>query len=519
MKRRKFLQTASVVSVPLLLNGMKVGALPKSSFFPTINDSDRVLVLIQLNGGNDGLNTLIPLDQYSNLANARQNILIPENSVLQLEDGIGFHPVMTGMKALYDNAKMNIIQSVAYPNQNRSHFRSLDIWTSGSSAEEYLSTGWLGRYFNNLHPDFPEGYPNEACPDPFAITLGSIVSETCQGPATNFSMALTDPNNLTTIIEGEEGSLDLNTCYGYELNFLRTSIKQTNAYAETIETAAINGNNLAQYPDDNNLAAQLKIIAQLISGGLQTRVYVVNLGGFDTHAEQVADSTTTGIHAELLKTLSDAIAAFQEDLQLLGLDQRVVGMTFSEFGRQILSNDSLGTDHGTAAPLFVFGTCINAAIIGENPEIPEQVDNQEGVSMQYDFRSVYGSILMDWFEVSEADVKSLLYEDFQHIPIIQVCNTTSIFDSAAEATEIESYNFPNPFKDWTTIVFKTKNEWARISIYDVLGHEIKVLADQRFSAGEHKINCETRDLPAGNYYYRIITKDRQKTKGMIKSQT
>ena len=159
MKRRKFLQTTSAASIPLVLSGMKVGALPKSSFFPTINDSDRVLVLIQLNGGNDGLNCLIPLDQYSNLSNVRQNILIPESSVLQLEDGIGLHPVMTGMKSLYDNAKMNIIQSVGYPNQNRSHFRSLDIWTSGSEADEFLTTGWLGRYFNGLHPGFSGRLP------------------------------------------------------------------------------------------------------------------------------------------------------------------------------------------------------------------------------------------------------------------------------------------------------------------------------------------------------------------------
>ena len=460
---------------------------------------------------------MIPIDQYSNLANARQNILIPENSVLTIEDNAGFHPVMGGMQALYNDGKMNIIQSVGYPNQNRSHFRSLDIWTTGSAADEFLTTGWLGRYFDSLHPGFPQDYPNDDCPDPFAITLGSIVSETCQGPATNFSMAVIDPENLATIIEGEEGSLDLNTCYGYELDFLRTSIKQTNAYADSIETAASNGNNLAQYPGDNRLAEQLRIIAQLISGGLGTQVYVVNLGGFDTHALQIADSTTTGLHAELLQTLSDAVAAFQEDLELLGLNERVVGMTFSEFGRRIKSNDSLGTDHGTAAPLFVFGTCINPGIIGENPEIPEQVDNQEGVPMQYDFRSVYGSILMDWFEVSEDDVKDLLYEDFQHIPIIQLCDSTSTSDPANEIGEIETYNFPNPFTDWTTIVFTTKNEWARVSVYDVLGNELKVLAERQFTAGKHRINFEARDLPSGNYYYRIVTKDRQKTKGMVKS--
>ncbi|MEL6865366.1 MAG: DUF1501 domain-containing protein [Bacteroidota bacterium] len=519
MKRRKFLQTSSAISLPILLNGMPVGAMPQRAFFSGVNnDNDRVLVLIQLNGGNDGLSTLFPLDQYDKLANVRSNIIIPENQLISLTDTIALHPSMTGIKGLYDDARLGIVQSVGYPNQNRSHFRSTDIWTTGSAADEFLTTGWVGRYFDNRHPTFPEDYPNDDYPDPFAIAIGHVVSETCQGVSSNFSMALNDPFALAPITGGV-GSEVPDRPYGYELNFLRETISQSNAYAETVTAAANNASNLSTlYADDNTLAQQLKIVAQLIAGGLGTKVYVVSLGGFDTHANQVqGGDVSTGIHAQLLNELSEATFAFQDDLQLLGLEERVVSMTFSEFGRRIRSNDSLGTDHGTAAPLIVFGACVNPMVFGENPEIPDEVGTQDGVPMQYDFRSVYGSVLMDWFDVPEAEVRSLLYEEFQYIPILQVCNvTTSSTDLTDFGEELEAYNYPNPFNEWTTLVFHTKAEWARVSIYDSLGHELRVLAEGQFNAGEHKIQFEARDLNPGNYYLHIRTRTRQKTKMIVR---
>jgi uncharacterized protein (DUF1501 family) len=514
MKRRTFLQTASVVSIPVMLSGMKVSAITQSPFLTAMNGSDKVLVLIQLSGGNDGLNTLIPLDQYDKLFNVRENIIIPESSILQIEDNLGLHPSMSGMKNMYDEGKLNIIQDVGYPNQNRSHFRSTDIWTAGSSAEDLETTGWMGRYFEGLYPGFPNSYPNDDCPDPFAITLGSVVSQTCQGPGANYSTALIDPNNLTNIIEGEPGDIDLNTCYGMQLDFLRQAIAQSNAYADSISGAANSGTNLVTYPENNRLAEQLKIIAQLISGGLQTSVYVVTLGGFDTHANQVGDSSITGDHADLLKTLSDAVAAFQQDLESLGVNERVVGMTFSEFGRRIASNASFGTDHGTAAPLFVFGSCINPTVLGQNFEIPDEVGNQDGVPMQYDFRSVYGSILMDWFEVAESEVQSLLYEDFQYLPIIQACAVST--NPPIVVPDIETYNFPNPFESWTTIVYQSKGEKARISIYDMRGCELKIISEQYFGAGEHQLRVDMSGLAAGNYSYRIVTKNAQRSKVIVK---
>lgn len=520
MKRRSFIRTTgTAVTLPMLLNGMKVSALPRTSIFNFINDeTDRVLVLIQLSGGNDGLNMVIQLDQYDNLANVRGNILVPQSSVLGLTDAVGLHPSMTGIRSMYDNDRLTIVQSAGYPDQNRSHFRSTDIWTSGSPANQNWTTGWLGRYLDGLYPGFPSDYPNDTYPDPFAITMGSLVSETCQGVAANFSLTLNDPFTLGQLVEGEPGSVP-NTPYGDELTFLRTTIAQTNAYSEVVTTAANNGSNMVTYPDGNRLAQQLKNVALLVAGGLQTKVYVVNLGGFDTHANQVQEGDlTTGEHADLLATLSEAMAVFQEDLSLLGIEERVISMTFSEFGRRIRSNDSLGTDHGTAAPLMVFGSCVNSQILGETPEISTSVDNDEGVAMQHDFRDVYGSILMDWFEVNETDVRSILYENFQYLPILRVCAAPTSTHPEADLNKetIETNAFPNPFKNWTTISFRSGNEWGRLSVFDAAGNEVRVLSNQRFSAGEHQIRFEAHDLPAGSYYYRLQLDGRQKTKKLIK---
>ncbi|MFN7119310.1 MAG: DUF1501 domain-containing protein [Saprospiraceae bacterium] len=417
MKRRNFIKSAgTAMSIPLFLKGMPLAAMPKSSIFNFMDpNSDRVLVIIQMNGGNDGLNMIIPRDQYSGIAAVRSNVMIPENKVLALTDKVGLHPVMPGIKALFEDARLNIVQAAGYPNQNRSHFRSTDIWTSGSPANEFWNTGWLGRYFEKDHADFPENYPNPAYPHPFAITMGSIVSQTCQGTASNFSMTLSDPFNLFPLTQGV-GSETPDTPYGRELTFLRTSILQTNAYADSITEAANGGSNKVTYPANNRLAEQLKNVALLISGGLQTRVYVVSIGGFDTHANQVVGSdTATGDHATLLQQLSEAMAAFQNDLKQLNLEERVLGMTFSEFGRRIRSNESLGTDHGTAAPLLLFGTCVNPAITGDNPDITSDIDGNEGVPMQHDFRDVYGSILKDWFGVEETVVKDLLHPEFRYL--------------------------------------------------------------------------------------------------------
>lgn len=519
MKRRQFIKKAgTAASLPIFLNGMQLAAIQKSSLFNFIDpDSDRVLVLIQMNGGNDGLNTIIPRDQYDGIAAVRSNLMIGESKVLRLTDKVGLHPNMQAIQNIFEEGKLGIVQSVGYPNQNRSHFRSTDIWTSASPANEYWSTGWLGRQFEIDHADFPEGYPNAANPHPLAITMGSIVSETCQGTSSNFSMTLENPFNIYPLYQSP-GSEAPDTPYGRELEFLRTSITQTNAYADIISAAANNGNNQVTYPEDNRLAQQLKNVALLIAGGLQTKVYITSIGGFDTHANQALEGdSTSGTHAELLQILSNAIAAFQDDLKALGLEERVIGMTFSEFGRRIRSNESLGTDHGTAAPLILFGNCVNPGILGENPEIRSDVSNNEGVPMQYDFRDVYGSILVDWFDLSETTVKTLLHENFQKLPILQDCRTTTSSDEPNLDKHFEIKIYPNPFRDWARIEFNLESDsWVRLSIFNALGSEIKVLTNQRLRTGEHSLSFDASQLPVGAYFYRLQIENQAKTKRMIK---
>ncbi len=489
-----------------MVGASKVGAITNSIFEDLIApDDDRIFVLIRQNGGNDGLNMVIPIDQYSNLSRFRSNILIPENQILKLTDETGLHPRMTGMKTLFDEGVISIIQNVGYENQNRSHFRSLDIWDSGSLANEVLSTGWIGRYLDTDYPGFPDGYPNEDSPHPIAITMGPRVSETCQGSASNFSLAISDPTALANI-PGTEGGALPDLPYGDELAYLRQVVAQTNEYAAILNEAAEMGTNQSTlYPEDgnNSLADQLKTVAQLISGGLQTKVYVVNINGFDTHANQVDNGDpTTGTHSLLLGWLSEAIHAFMDDLRAQGLDHRVVGATRSEFGRQIESNGSMGTDHGTAAPLILFGSCVQSGIVGPNPEIPDALERQAGVPAQVDFKNIFGSIMMDWFGASEATISSIFSHDFQYTQVIDACSmTTSSELPRAEVDYVHAY--PNPFFEQLSVQFNSPGGQMRMSIFNTTGQEVFKLEEGNITTGPQTRTFALPELPPGHYVLRL----------------
>ncbi len=515
MKRRSFLRNTTAFTLPAFFGGFSVSAMPSNLMSGMINgDSDRVLVLIDLNGGNDGLNSFIPLDSYDNLFNARQNVIIPESNILDMTDTIGLHPAMSGIRNMYNNGNLTLVQGVGYPDQNRSHFRSADIWNTASDADEYKPTGWVGRYLDDAFPGYPGNFPNSDCPDPFAITLGKSISGTCQGLDSNFSMAIINTNNIGGLTTGVEVAQQ-DDCYGSEMDFLVETFKKSNEYGERVVAAMEAGSSNGGLYPDTTLAEQMKTVAQLISGGLGTKIYVLKLGGFDTHADQVVDGDPTiGAHTELLTKLSDAIYAFQEDLKLQGLDERVVGMTFSEFGRKIISNAGVGTDHGSAAPMMVFGSCINAGVIGDNPEIGQNVDEDEGVAMQYDFRWIYGSILMDWFEVSEEKVKMLLSDDFQYMPVLSECAASN----NKEITIItEAKASPNPFFQNFNITFNIlQKDFVKIDISDVLGKTVKVIMGQNLNAGPHEVPVDINGVASGIYFARIQVGNGVKTLRVVK---
>ncbi len=527
MERRNFFKTALPAAIlPSLLNGFSFKAFAASPLMEALTgastNTDHVLVLVQLNGGNDGLNTVIPLDQYSNLALARQNILIPGGQVLALNGvtATGLHPAMTGMQQLYNNGKLNIIQSVGYPSPSFSHFRATDIWLTAADANQVLASGWSGRYLNYEYPNYPTGYPNTTMPDPLAIQIGSTASLAFQGPSSNMGMAISDPTSFYNLVNGIQDPAP-NTNAGKELTYIRTIAQQSTAYSTTILAAANNVTSQSpSYPaaGTNSLADQLKIVARLIAGGLKTKIYMVNLGGFDTHSGQVDSSNSAlGLHADLLRQLSEAVSAFMDDLAFLSIDNRVMGMTFSEFGRRIASNASLGSDHGAAAPMFVFGNKVQSGIIGSNPVINPITTGKDNVPMQFDFRSVYASLLQDWLCVPGVDLASILLQNFQNLPIVSstACSGIGIHELNKMAGEKLISNYPNPFDSSTYITFKTFGGYTLIQVFDTEGHLIKTPVEGDFEAGTHKVWFENENYPPGVYYARMQNESIQQVATMV----
>jgi uncharacterized protein (DUF1501 family) len=528
MKRRDFLKASAPFAVlPAFMNGMTLRAFAKApgleSLLGSAVETDHVLVLVQLNGGNDGLNTLIPLDQYSNLSKARPAVLIDEKKVLKLDglDGTGLHPAMTHLRDRFNEGQVTALQGVGYPNPNFSHFRSTDIWMTGSDSDEVLTSGWIGRYLTEEYPNFPEGYPNSTMPDPLAIQIGSIVSPVCQGLSVNMGLAISDPSAFYQLITGDYGPVP-NTRAGKELEYIRRIADQTNEYAKVVKSASEKATNKSdRYPEarQNTLADQLKIVAQLIAGGLKTRVYIVSIGGFDTHANQVDPNSGTeyGQHANLLGNVSEAIDAFMHDCELLGIDERVIGMTFSEFGRRIISNFSNGTDHGSSAPMFLFGKKVKAGMLGTNPQIPANATAQDNLPMQYDFRAMYASVLKDWFCLEDSTVDSVMLNDYQYLPLLQEsCLTSSVHEMNRRAGDAYVMNYPNPFRDHTKIRFESQGEHVLLQVFDTQGRMIDTLVNAVVPKGEHEVVFSASLLPSGTYYYRYQSGFIQQTKSMLK---
>ena len=352
MKRRDFLQYAtSSFFLPLILDGYgaKAESSANSPFMKAMLElaeiNDKILVVIQLNGGNDGLNMVLPLDQYRTYTATtfRANIAIPESKALKL-NGLpqtGLHPSMTGLQTLFNEGKLSIIHSAGYPNPNFSHFRANDIWYTGVDSDKLATTGWLGRYLDQTYTDFPESYPNSKFPDPIAIQISSISSTTFNTNGASGALAIQNPDTFAKIV-GEKPVVEVGelpqTPAGKYTAFVRQQQTSSVAYAGQLKAAADKGKNLVTYPTGNPLLDQLKIVARLIAGGLQTKIYYVTLGGFDTHSQQV-DTTdkTKGVHANLLKYHSDRIKIFMDDQKANGKADKVAGMTFSEFGRRAIS--------------------------------------------------------------------------------------------------------------------------------------------------------------------------------------
>lgn len=512
MKRREFLKYSTAASVPMMVGGFPVTAAGGNSILDLIASASlangRVLVIIQMNGGNDGLNTIIPIDKYTHLNNARSNVLIPQSSILSLNGTAttGFHPALAEMRSMFNNGLINISQAVSYPNPNFSHFRSTDIWFTGSDANVNLNTGWIGRYLDSENPGFPIGFPNATMADPLSIQIGSQASIMTQGPGTNMSMSVTDPTSFYNLVNGIVDPAPA-TPYGHELTYLRLIKQQTNAYTNVVKTAFNNSGTLTSlYPTNNKLADQLKIVARMIKGGLKTPVYIVNHPeSFDTHANQVTtNDKTQGTHTEHLKILSKAINAFQDDLKQMGVDDRVATMNFTEFGRRIKSNNSSGTDHGSATPIFVIGKNVNPIIIGTSPDIPLNAKVEDNIPMQHDFRSIYYTVLKDWFQLNAAQLNAVLFQPFIHLPI---------FNEKIVPSSLLSFKAVWNGNNAAILTWEVKDE-TNISSYDIMQSEDGVAFIKKGAiaavnlVGLHEYTFTDSSLTKNTYYYKLQINER-----------
>jgi hypothetical protein len=351
----------------------------------------------------------------------------------------------------------------------------------------------------NQYPNYPVGYPNVNQPHPIALTIGSTSSPASQGNSANFSSVITNLS-LTYTNSSPVGGYPA-TPFGDELKYVTNIMEQTESYLSVIRTAAANAANLStQYPTagQNSLADQLKMVARLIAGGLQTQIYVVSLGGWDTHSGQVANDADklTGTQPTLMSKVSKAIAAFQDDLKLLGKADDTLGFVYTEFGRRIKSNDSIGTDHGTSWPALIFGSKVNPGILGQNPVIPAVVSKSDNLAMQYDFRRIYTGFFKQWFGLTDTETVQLLGKAF---PEIRITSEITGIDPVAEQTAEKIKMWPNPVSDSARLSFEASGGVVQVSIYSMNGRLVENQIQRSFAKGSQQIELQLGHLSHGSY--------------------
>jgi uncharacterized protein (DUF1501 family) len=351
-------------------------------------EKDRsILVLVQLAGGNDGLNTLIPFED-ADYYRLRPTLGIAKDKVLRTSDTLGLHPSCSSLHKLFQAGKLAIVQNVGYPNPNRSHFRSTEIWETASASDEFAATGWIGRFLDNACAGMPADSH-----DPVAVHVTNGVPQSFMSAATHPTFGLVPGGGSRR--DNEETRKLLETMASRppaaqenaNTTFLKQTLMDTLVTERKVQRILGEYRPGAAYPG-SGLAASLRNVAALIAARLPTRVYFVTLSGFDTHSGRLAQ------HANLLTQLSDALAAFQRDLEAHKLDNQVTTMTFSEFGRRPSENESRGTDHGTAAPLFVMGSKVKGGLHGTPPSL--KLERNQDLVFTTDFRSVYATVVDRW---------------------------------------------------------------------------------------------------------------------------
>ncbi len=539
--RRSFLQALGIAgSGSIMLGSNFVTASSPSPLTAAIAmaETDNILILIRLNGGNDGLSTVIPIEQYDAYALARPNIYIPESKILKLTDQFGVPSYMGAVEPMWGEGQFKAVHGVGYEGQSLSHFTGSDIFANTdltTTGFNGLNTGWMGRHFENIYPDYLINPPAA----PAAIQVGQFGSLVFEGEETNYAFVTSNIDQLEEIansgvVYGLDRALFDSCMYGDQLRFLRGVANTTYEYSGLIHAAYQRGQNQVEY-QNNDIARQLALLARLIKGNLGTKVYMISMGGFDTHGNQPLN------HARLMSNLSIAVNNFYDDLAFTQQEDKVLSMTFSEFGRRIFENGSLGTDHGKAAPTLFFGSGLNgSAFVGEHPTL-EDPDGRGNLEYTMDFRDLYATVLAEWLCVDIPLVEQhLLNHPYAPVNLGFNCSGIEFPDIAYSDGSPTPPTQPGPVEPTpydpnllNAIVHKpfyptekTPHIYLEmpfsahvdIELFNILGQKVGTVYNEMMMEGSVELNIRERmpqHLSAGKYIYRINVQNQKMAKSVM----
>ncbi|MCF8465262.1 MAG: DUF1501 domain-containing protein [Flavobacteriales bacterium] len=509
--RRSFFKALGLgVGGSMVLGGMNVGATALSPLTKALAaaNSDRVLVFIRLKGGNDGLNTIIPIYDYSTYASYRTSVRINEADSFNLSPEFAMPNFMSSLESFWNDGKMKVVHGVGYEDQSLSHFRSSDVWATGSDEDEILRSGFMGRYYEEEYSDYLNNPPEE----PLAIQIGSVGNLMFKGTdSTDYAFSVSDPNQLYQLAQNGwlHDVVNLPDClYGEQLGYLRAITNSTFIYAGVINDAYNASTNSVSYPN-SPLSNQLALIARLIKGGLGTKVYLVTLDGFDTHAGQ------PDIHQTLLTDLADGVSSFFEDLAASGRDNDVLGMTISEFGRRVEQNASDGTDHGAAAPSMFFGPALEGnGFIGTHPSM-SNLDFAGNLEFDIDYRQLYASVLENWLCIPAADVdEALLNVHYDRLNLGFEC-VTGVTENERNGLKHQALYMP----DGAVVIEYTLpgSMDVNVQLFDIMGKQVAQLESGYKSQGTYRIPVQSTSgsWATGQYIYRIIANDKPYSRSIV----
>jgi uncharacterized protein (DUF1501 family) len=510
MKRRDFLKTTPLAA------SFSLGKIPvwaSNMYDGQEGEDDTIVVVIQLFGGNDGLNTIVPADNDLYYSKYRKKINVPKAKLSRIGNSQSyFNPALKlgktgGLEGLYKEGKLAVIQGIGYPYNSLSHFRSTDIWLSGKVPKddtERLETGWLGRYIDTQ--TFASEHPS-------CMNIGNETSLLFQAGNINKSLSIADPNEFYEsgkgILSGEVVQTGKNK-YDQEYNYLLDLSIKSNKYSIIVKEAFDKGKNTLEFAK-GKLSDELKLVARLISGGLKTKIYMVSLDGFDTHSNQ---GSFDGKHAELLQEISESVSFFMNDLKAQKLTSKLIGFTVSEFGRRPNENESSGSDHGSAGVMFMFGDAVKGNIYGKPLDF-SNLDSNQDFKYQYDYRAVYDEVLTKWLPSNNNTSTAILGQKFPYI------EGGLIRGGGAQLTlsvpeKIKSIAFPNPSIDGYIQLKIQLSVHAELSIaqYTPNGRSFELIDKIPFPAGTHEVPMQLIGGP-GVYVIQIIKNTEKETLKVI----